>query len=56
MNVLYLSTRVRFNWDEVDFSLFSTYSMITNLVGKRIPYMHDVYTYLCNYVIIYAYM
>ncbi|XP_050538919.1 solute carrier family 46 member 3-like [Daktulosphaira vitifoliae] len=33
MSVIYLFTRVRFNWDEVDFSLFSTYSMITNLVG-----------------------
>ncbi|XP_050538920.1 solute carrier family 46 member 3-like [Daktulosphaira vitifoliae] len=33
MSVMYLFTRVRFNWDEVDYSLFSTYSMITNSVG-----------------------
>jgi hypothetical protein len=33
MNVTYLFTRYRFNWDEVDFSMFSTYSMITNLIG-----------------------
>ncbi|XP_050421662.1 solute carrier family 46 member 3-like [Adelges cooleyi] len=33
MSVMYLFTRVRFNWDEVDYSLFSTYSMITNLIG-----------------------
>lgn len=35
MNVAYLFTRYRFNWDEVDFSIFSTYSMITNLIGKN---------------------
>lgn len=33
MTVLYLFTRVRFNWDEVDFSIFSTYMMVTNLLG-----------------------
>uniref|UniRef100_A0A2H8TM94 Solute carrier family 46 member 3 n=1 Tax=Melanaphis sacchari TaxID=742174 RepID=A0A2H8TM94_9HEMI len=33
MSVMYLFTRVRFNWDEVNYSMFSTYSMITNLVG-----------------------
>lgn len=33
MTVLYLFTRVRFNWDEVDFSIFSTYTMVTNLLG-----------------------
>ncbi|KAL1131848.1 hypothetical protein AAG570_011459 [Ranatra chinensis] len=32
MTVMYLFTRYRFNWDEVDFSIFSTYSMITNLI------------------------
>lgn len=34
MSVMYLFTRVRFNWDEVNYSMFSTYSMITNLVGS----------------------
>lgn len=34
MNVLYLFMRYRFNWDEVQFSMFCTYSIITNLVGK----------------------
>ncbi|PSN43506.1 hypothetical protein C0J52_13408 [Blattella germanica] len=33
MAVMYLFTRYRFNWNEVDFSIFSTYSMITNLIG-----------------------
>ncbi|XP_050342626.1 proton-coupled folate transporter-like [Nymphalis io] len=33
MNVLYLFMRYRFNWDEVQFSMFCTYSIITNLVG-----------------------
>ncbi|XP_050308305.1 proton-coupled folate transporter-like isoform X2 [Anthonomus grandis grandis] len=36
MNVAYLFTRYRFNWDEVDFSIFSTYSMITNLIGTAV--------------------
>lgn len=36
MSVMYLFTRVRFNWNEVNYSMFSTYSMITNLVGSSI--------------------
>ncbi|XP_060524702.1 probable peptidoglycan muropeptide transporter SLC46 isoform X2 [Cylas formicarius] len=36
MNVSYLFTRYRFNWDEVDYSIFSTYSMITNLIGTSV--------------------
>ncbi|XP_049772476.1 solute carrier family 46 member 3-like [Schistocerca cancellata] len=36
MAVLYLFTRYRFNWNEVDFSIFSTYSMITNLIGTMV--------------------
>ncbi|KAG6460450.1 hypothetical protein O3G_MSEX011987 [Manduca sexta] len=31
--VLYMSTRYRFNWDEVDFSIFQTYNFITHTVG-----------------------
>ncbi|XP_047527201.1 proton-coupled folate transporter-like [Vanessa atalanta] len=31
--ILYLFTRFRFNWDEVKFSIWSTYSIITNLLG-----------------------
>ncbi|KAK0174940.1 hypothetical protein PV327_010643 [Microctonus hyperodae] len=33
MAVVYLFTRYRFNWNEVNFSMFSTYSMVTNLIG-----------------------
>ncbi|KAJ0177869.1 hypothetical protein K1T71_006742 [Dendrolimus kikuchii] len=33
MSVVYLFTRFRFNWNEVDFSMFSTYAMCTSLVG-----------------------
>ncbi|XP_053603020.1 probable peptidoglycan muropeptide transporter SLC46 [Plodia interpunctella] len=33
MNVLYLFMRYRFNWNEVQFSMFCTYSIITNLAG-----------------------
>ncbi|KAK7872175.1 hypothetical protein R5R35_001737 [Gryllus longicercus] len=36
MAVMYLFTRYRFNWNEVDFSIFSTYSMITNLLGTMV--------------------
>ncbi|KAK9880156.1 hypothetical protein WA026_010027 [Henosepilachna vigintioctopunctata] len=36
MAVNYLFTRYRFNWDEVDFSIFATYSMVTNLIGTSI--------------------
>ncbi|CAG9822653.1 unnamed protein product [Phaedon cochleariae] len=36
MSVSYLFTRYRFNWDEVDYSIFSTYSMVTNLIGTTL--------------------
>lgn len=36
MTVMYLFTRLRFNWNEVDFSLFSSYGMVTNLIGTII--------------------
>ncbi|XP_058810746.1 lysosomal proton-coupled steroid conjugate and bile acid symporter SLC46A3-like [Phymastichus coffea] len=33
MSVMYLFSRYRFNWNEVQFSFFSTYGMVINLVG-----------------------
>lgn len=33
MSVMYLFTRFRFNWGEIEFSIFSTYSFITHLFG-----------------------
>lgn len=33
MSIFYLFTRYRFNWGEVEYSMFSTYSMITGLIG-----------------------
>ncbi|XP_033225472.1 tetracycline resistance protein, class H isoform X2 [Belonocnema kinseyi] len=36
MAVMYLFMRYRFNWNEVQFSMFSTYSMVTNLIGTAI--------------------
>lgn len=33
-SVSYLNTRVRFNWNEVDFSIFSTYQMIISVAGN----------------------
>jgi MFS transporter, PCFT/HCP family, solute carrier family 46, member 3 len=32
--VIYLFTRFKFNWSEVEFSFFSTYAMLTSLVGE----------------------
>lgn len=36
MSVMYLSTRIRFNWDEVDYSMFSTFTMIIGFIGTSI--------------------
>lgn len=33
MSVLYLFTRYKFNWSEMEFSIFSTYSTLVSLVG-----------------------
>ncbi|GBP87767.1 hypothetical protein EVAR_28649_1 [Eumeta japonica] len=33
MSILYLSTRYRFGWDEVKFSLFSTYNFVIHTLG-----------------------
>jgi len=32
--IAYFYTRVRFNWNELDYSLFSTFLFMTNIVGK----------------------
>lgn len=43
MSVMYLFTRFRFNWSEVEFSIFSTYNMLTGLIGKNknvFPFIH----------------
>lgn len=34
MNVTYLFTRYRFNWSEVEFSIFSTFAVVTGLFGN----------------------
>ncbi|KAJ0180104.1 hypothetical protein K1T71_004695 [Dendrolimus kikuchii] len=33
ISILYMSTRYRFNWDEVKFSIFQTYNFVTHTVG-----------------------
>lgn len=33
MSVTYLFTRYKFNWSEVEFSIFSTYSMVLSFIG-----------------------
>ncbi|CAG5058558.1 unnamed protein product [Parnassius apollo] len=32
-SILYISTRYRFNWDEVKFSIFQTYNFVTHSIG-----------------------
>ncbi|KAF7414591.1 solute carrier family 46 member 3 [Vespula maculifrons] len=36
MAVLYLYMRYRYNWNEVTFSMWSTYGMVTNLIGTAL--------------------
>lgn len=36
MSLFYLFTRYKFNWSEVEFSFFSTYSMGIHLIGKKL--------------------
>ncbi|XP_015176568.1 PREDICTED: uncharacterized protein LOC107066449 [Polistes dominula] len=36
MAVLYLYMRYRYNWNEVKFSMWSTYGMVTNLIGTTL--------------------
>lgn len=32
--VLYLFTRLRFNWSEIEFSIFSTFAVTVNTIGE----------------------
>lgn len=50
MSVMYLFTRVRFNWNEVNYSVFSTYSMITNLVGSSTFFISMSFVVLTMFV------
>lgn len=34
MSVFYLFTRYRFNWSEIEFSLYSAYATVTGLLGN----------------------
>lgn len=34
MSLFYLFTRFKFNWSEVEFSIFSTYSVVVHLIGN----------------------
>ncbi|XP_041988750.1 solute carrier family 46 member 3-like [Aricia agestis] len=47
MSVMYLFTRYRFNWNEVDFSMFSTYAMCTSLLGTL--FSVGVFSHLLKY-------
>lgn len=47
MSVFYLFTRFQFNWNEVQFSIFSTYNMLTGLIGKaQISYNQTALKYI----------
>lgn len=41
MAVLYLYMRYKFNWDAMNFSMFSTYSVIVHLIGKRLYFSNQ---------------
>lgn len=41
MSVIYLFTRYKFNWSEVEFSFFSTYAMLTSLIGKFMEIVNE---------------
>lgn len=34
MAVMYLYMRYRYHWNEVKFSMFTTFAMVTNLIGE----------------------
>lgn len=34
-SVFYLFTRYRFNWSEIEYSMYSTYAEIINTTGKK---------------------
>lgn len=36
MSVMYLFTRYKFNWSEIEFSFFSTYAMLIGLIGTLV--------------------
>lgn len=44
--MMYMFTRVKFSWTEMEYSLFSTFAMVTNLLGNicRVC-VCNVYTY-----------
>jgi PCFT/HCP family folate transporter-like MFS transporter 1/3 len=44
--MMYMFTRVKFGWTEMDYSLFSTYAMITNLLGNIRRNMYVCVSYL----------
>jgi hypothetical protein len=46
--VVYLFTRVKFNWNELQFSVFSTTAMCVNLLGKWNILLQNTIYYLYN--------
>lgn len=36
LSIMYIFTRYQFNWDEVKYSIYSTYSLVTHSIGKLI--------------------
>lgn len=39
MSLFYLFTRYKFNWSEVEFSIFATYSVVVHLIGIYYYYL-----------------
>lgn len=50
--IAYLYTRVRFNWNEVKYSIYATYELLINIIGMfvttyRYKYTGEQVTALC---------
>ncbi|KAF3428242.1 hypothetical protein E2986_03677 [Frieseomelitta varia] len=50
MVVMYLYMRYRYHWNEVMFSMFTTFAMVTNLID--IYYFYNYVYYVYNYGIL----
>lgn len=43
MSLFYLFTRYKFNWSEVEFSIFATYSVLVHLIGNYLSLLTSKY-------------
>lgn len=36
MNVVYLFTRYKFGWNEIDYSLYATFNVVAHMAGRNL--------------------